>query len=65
MGHRSTLPDSLPVIDRHPDHPNIMLAFGHQHLGFTQAAITAEILAQMMRNEKTCIDITPYSVTRF
>ena len=65
MGHRSTLPDSLPVIDRHPVHPNIMLAFGHQHLGLTQAAITAEILVNMMQNEKTPIDTKPYSATRF
>ncbi|HIF88418.1 MAG TPA: FAD-binding oxidoreductase [Candidatus Thioglobus sp.] len=65
MGHRSTLPDSLPIIDRHPSHPNIMLAFGHQHLGLTQAAITAEILVQMMQNEKTSIDTKPYSATRF
>ena len=65
MGHRSTLPDSLPIIDRHPQYPNILLAFGHQHLGLTQAAITAEILLQVIQNEEPCIDISPYSATRF
>jgi len=65
MGHRPTLPDSLPVIDRHPNNENIMFAFGHQHLGLTQAAITAEILVNMVQNEKTPIDTKPYSVTRF
>ncbi|MFJ4154100.1 NAD(P)/FAD-dependent oxidoreductase [Pseudomonas sp. NPDC089752] len=41
MGFRPSLPDSLPVIDRVCD-GRVLLAFGHQHLGLTQAAVTAE-----------------------
>ncbi|MGF6127545.1 glycine/D-amino acid oxidase-like deaminating enzyme [Pseudomonas frederiksbergensis] len=46
MGFRPSLPDSLPIIDRVCD-GKVLLAFGHQHLGLTQAAITAELIGQM------------------
>jgi D-amino-acid dehydrogenase len=46
MGFRPSLPDSLPIIDRVCD-GKVLLAFGHQHLGLTQAAVTAEMIAQM------------------
>ena len=45
MGFRPSLPDSLPIIDRVCD-GRVLLAFGHQHLGLTQAAVTAELIAQ-------------------
>ncbi|MBH8581886.1 NAD(P)/FAD-dependent oxidoreductase [Bisbaumannia pacifica] len=65
MGFRPTLPDSLPVIDTHPDYPAVHFAFGHQHLGLTQAAITAELLAARMAGETPSLDLAPYRVTRF
>ena len=46
MGLRPSLPDSLPIIDRVCD-GKVLLAFGHQHLGLTQAAVTAQMIAQM------------------
>lgn len=46
MGFRPSLPDSLPIIDRVCD-GKVMLAFGHHHLGLTQAAITAEYIARL------------------
>ena len=46
MGFRPSLPDSLPIIDRVCD-GKVLLAFGHQHLGLTQAAVTAEMIAQL------------------
>jgi D-amino-acid dehydrogenase len=46
MGFRPSLPDSLPIIDRVCD-GKVLLAFGHQHLGLTQAAVTAEMVGQM------------------
>lgn len=47
MGFRPSLPDSLPIIDRVCD-GKVLLAFGHQHLGLTQAAVTAEMVAQLL-----------------
>lgn len=46
MGFRPSLPDSLPIIDR-VCNGKVLLAFGHQHLGLTQAAVTAEIVVQL------------------
>lgn len=65
MGFRPTLPDSLPVIDRHPEYSNIHFAFGHQHLGLTQAAITAELVAASMSGKTPALDMGPFRVTRF
>jgi D-amino-acid dehydrogenase len=47
MGFRPSLPDSLPVIDQVCD-GKVLLAFGHQHLGLTQAAVTAQMVAQLV-----------------
>lgn len=65
MGFRPTLPDSLPVIDTHPDYPAVHFAFGHQHLGLTQAAITAELVGALVMGEPPALDLEPYRVTRF
>ncbi|SEQ08553.1 D-amino-acid dehydrogenase [Amphritea atlantica] len=65
MGHRPTLPDSLPVIDRHPQHPQILFAFGHQHLGLTQAAVTAELTLKLLQKEASMIDMSLFKVNRF
>ena len=52
MGVRPTFPDSLPVIDLHPRHPQIGMAFGHHHLGVTHAAISAKMLVALMTEGK-------------
>lgn len=65
MGHRPTLPDSLPVIDQHPLHPQLLFAFGNQHLGLTQAALTAELVIQLMEENTPKIDLSLYRVGRF
>lgn len=72
MGNRSTLPDSLPVIDLHPEHPQIGMVFGHQHLGLTQAPISAKIITAMIEGDEknqTLIDFRKvlkyFSITRF
>lgn len=65
MGYRPSLPDSLPVIDRSRRHRNLIYAFGHGHLGLTQAAATAELVLALVRNVPPAIDLKPYSVNRF
>ena len=62
MGFRPTTADSLPVIDRDGD---VLLAFGHQHLGLTQAALTAETLAALYFGEIPPLDLAPYRLHRF
>lgn len=65
FGSRPTLPDYLPAIGRLRDAPAIAYAFGHQHLGLTLAATTAEAVASLLRDEPTPFDLTPFDLTRF
>ena len=46
-GPRPILADYLPAIGRLQAHPAIHYAFGHQHLGLTLAAVTAEAMEQI------------------
>lgn len=65
MGFRPSLPDSLPVIGRAPRQDNIYFAFGHQHLGLTQAAVTAEIVDDLIAGREPEVDVRPLAVDRF
>lgn len=65
MGKRPTLPDSLPVIDVHPDHAHLGFAFGNQHLGLTQAAITGRLLSQRLMGMPCDLNLKPFRITRF
>jgi glycine/D-amino acid oxidase-like deaminating enzyme len=65
MGHRPATPDSLPVIGRSPRRPNIFYAFGHGHLGLTQAATTGRLITDLLGGKSSPIDIAPYDIRRF
>jgi D-amino-acid dehydrogenase len=65
MGHRPSLPDSLPVIGRAPRFPNAYFAFGHGHVGLTAAAPTGEIIADIIDGRSPFMDITPFAADRF
>jgi glycine/D-amino acid oxidase-like deaminating enzyme len=64
-GHRPATPDSLPVIGASPRHGQVFYAFGHGHLGLTQAATTGRLISNLIRGEPTPIDLSPYSIRRF
>ena len=65
MGQRPTTPDTLPVIGVSPRAPRILHAFGHGHLGLTQAATTAKLIADLAAGRTPPIDLDPYSIARF
>jgi len=65
MGFRPTLPDFLPVIGPSKINKNIFYAFGHHHLGWTLGPITGKIVAGLIADEKTNLDLAPYSPIRF
>lgn len=65
MGARPTLPDYLPAIGRLPNAPNILYAFGHQHLGLTLAAITGDLVAQLALQASTALSLSPFDIERF
>lgn len=65
QGARPTLPDYLPAIGRSRFAANLVCAFGHQHLGLTLAAVTAELIGSLVAREPTMIDCTPFDPGRF
>ena len=65
LGFRPSLPDSLPVIGPSKNYKNLFYAFGHHHLGWTLGAITGKIVAGMIAEENTKLNLTPYSSVRF
>ena len=65
MGYRPSLPDSLPVIGRSRTTPNVLYAFGHGHLGLTQAAATGRLIADLFAGQAPAIDLAPFSPRRF
>ncbi len=65
MGFRPSLPDSLPIIDRMGSQQQIVLALGHQHLGLTQAAITGELVQQLVTNQTPTVNLAPFQLDRF
>ena len=65
MGFRPSLPDSLPAIGRARATPDVIYAFGHGHLGLTQSAGTARLVADLLTGQPPSIDLTPFSPQRF
>ena len=65
LGFRPTLPDFLPVIGNSKNYKNVFYSFGHHHLGWTLGAISGKIISKMISNEKTNLDLQPYSSLRF
>jgi len=65
MGHRPSLPDSLPVIGQSRASPDVIYAFGHGHVGMTAAPMTGKIVADLVGGRPAPIDIAPFSARRF
>lgn len=64
MGYRPSLPDSLPVIGR-ARAPGVFYAFGHGHLGLTQAAATGRLVRDLVSGQSAAIDLSAFSPHRF
>ncbi len=65
MGHRPSLPDSLPAIGELPRHPGIIAAFGHERRGLMQSAITAQCVADLIERKTPALDLAPFRIERF
>lgn len=65
MGHRPSMPDSLPVIGHASRTPHVVYAFGHGHLGLTQAAGTGRLVADLLGDYASGFDLAPFSPQRF
>ncbi len=65
MGYRPSMPDSLPVIARTPNHHNAYLAFGHGHIGLTSAAATGRAIADLAADRRPQFNLRPFRADRF
>jgi D-amino-acid dehydrogenase len=65
MGHRPSTPDSLPVLGRSVKWQGLSYAFGHAHLGMTQAASSGQMVAEDLLEPDKGTDLTAYSIGRF
>jgi glycine/D-amino acid oxidase-like deaminating enzyme len=64
-GFRPATPDSLPILDRHPDNPHLWMAVGHEGLGVTTATGTADIITALMTAAAPPLDVAPFALSRF
>ena len=65
MGYRPSMPDSLPVIGPAPGRKNVLLAFGHGHLGLTMGAVTGKMIAELAAGKVPDVDLAPFRAERF
>ena len=65
LGYRPTLPDALPVIGYSSGSKNVLLAFGHHHIGLTLAGITGKLIAELVNGEEPSHNIQPFNPGRF
>ena len=65
MGHRPSLPDSLPILGFSTKTNKVLYVFGHQHLGLTMGPASALIVADLIANRDPGIDLRPYRADRF
>src|SRR5690606_33384755 len=65
MGFRPSMPDSLPVISPGAHDPRVIHAYGHGHIGLTLAAITGQLVAELVAGEQPSLDLSALRVDRF
>ncbi|MBZ9737559.1 MULTISPECIES: NAD(P)/FAD-dependent oxidoreductase [unclassified Mesorhizobium] len=65
MGFRPSLPDSVPVIGKATRSRQVIYAFGHGHLGLTQAAATGRLILEFVLGQTSSVDPAPFSPQRF
>ena len=65
LGFRPSLPDFLPIIGPSKNYKNVFYSFGPHHLGWTLGAISGKIIANIISEENTNLDLKPYNSIRF
>ncbi len=58
-------PDFDFVVDRHPEHANIVLASGCSGHGFKHSAALGEAVGQFATSGAAALDLTPFALSRF
>jgi glycine/D-amino acid oxidase-like deaminating enzyme len=65
LGFRPTMPDALPVIGCSPRAPNVVYAFGHQHVGWTLGGITGQLVTDLVSGREPDVDLRPFRPDRW
>ncbi|WP_208509444.1 FAD-dependent oxidoreductase, partial [Variovorax paradoxus] len=65
LGHRPSLPDGLPCIGPAAGSADVVLAFGHGHVGLCGSARTGRLAAQAMAGLVPEIALAPFAPQRF
>jgi sarcosine oxidase len=58
-------PDFRFILDRHPEHDNVLIASPCSGHGFKHSAAIGEALAQLTVGRTTTVDLSPFSLDRF
>lgn len=64
MGHRPSVPDSVPVLSRSRRSPRVFYAVGHGHYGLSLSATTARIMTELIADGADAA-YGAYSISRF
>lgn len=64
MGHRPSMPDTVPVLSRSGKSPRIFYAVGHGHYGLSLSAKTARLMGELIGDAADDI-YAAYSINRF
>jgi len=65
MGHRPSTPDSLPLIGPIDGYPDVICAFGSQHIGLTIGPKIGNLVSDLIFQKRTNFDLSPFEVSRF
>jgi sarcosine oxidase len=60
----TTTPDAGFALDRHPDHPQIIVASPGPGHGFTHSAGIGEALAELALDGRSRFDLSAFSLSR-
>jgi D-amino-acid dehydrogenase len=64
VGMRPLTSDGVPAIGRLPGRHNVFIATGHQMLGVTTAITTATMVADLMTNRPSAVNLSPFDPGR-
>ncbi|MFC0387897.1 NAD(P)/FAD-dependent oxidoreductase [Muricoccus vinaceus] len=65
MGHRPSMPDGLPCLGHARATPDVVLAFGHGHVGLASGPLSGEVAAALAAGVAPPVDLAPYNPRRF
>jgi D-amino-acid dehydrogenase len=65
MGHRPSLPDTIPIISASAKTTGLFYATGHGHFGLTYSATTGTLMADLVTGVTPAVDLKPFRIDRF